>query len=226
MALIRNAEPKSRSKGYDRLFDNCDLGYLISKLQSAIISSGSELEKIITSIVPSIPDLDDFLKQERMPEGVFLVRKRQMKKSETLDCSEGEPDFMIFRRRDNQQRCHIVELKDGHAFDTKKVKGEKQAMNSFVERNAQHLPYVVSCHFCSFNQNNRDKIVDGFKNKIKLGEVLTGRELCELLEIDYEEIVAQRLKDGSDNLDYFCQELIKIEAVRTCLENRLLDYHA
>ena len=29
MALIRNAEPKSRSKGYDRLFDNCDLGYLI-----------------------------------------------------------------------------------------------------------------------------------------------------------------------------------------------------
>lgn len=108
MALIRNAEPKSRSKGYDRLFDNCDLGYLISKLQSAVISSGSELEKIITSIVPSIPDL---------------------------------------------------------------------------------------------------------------GEVLTGRELCELLEIDYEEIVAQRLKDGSDNLDYFCQELIKIEAVRTCLEN-------
>ena len=38
-----------------------------------------------------------------MPEGVFLVRKRQMKASETLDFRGSEPDFMVFKRRDNQQ---------------------------------------------------------------------------------------------------------------------------
>ena len=223
MALIRNAKPKNKSGAYNRLFDNHELGHLISRVHSTVISSGTELEKSITSIVNDVADLDAFLEQEIMPEGVFLVRKNQMKKSKTLNLSGGVPDFIIFRRRDNQQRCHIVELKDGHSFDTKKVEGEKQAMLRFIENNAQHLPYVIISHFCSFNQGDRAKIVEGFKNKIEPNEAMTGRELCELLEleIDYDKIVDHRLKEGADNLDYFCSELVKIEAVRTRLESHL-----
>lgn len=128
-----------------------------------------------------------------MPEGVFLVRKRQMKASETLDFSGSKPDFMVFKRRDNQQRCHIIELKDGHVFDTKKASAERQAMHGFTERNAPHLPYVVSSHFCAFNQNDKE-------------EAMTSREFCELLEIDYDQydqIVALRLSAGKTNLDFF-----------------------
>lgn len=138
-----------------------------------------------------------------MPEGVFLVRKRQMKASETLDFSGSEPDFMVFKRRDNQQRCHIIGLKDGHVFDTKKASAERQAMHGFTERNAPHLPYVVSSHFCAFNQNDKEVILAGFKHRIAPEEAMTSREFCELLEIDYDQIVALRLSEGKTNLDFF-----------------------
>jgi len=49
-----------------------------------VISSGSELEKIIAASVPNIPELDAFLEREIMPEGVLLARKRQIKQSATL----------------------------------------------------------------------------------------------------------------------------------------------
>ena len=40
---------------------------------------------MIAASVPNIPDLDAFLEQEIMPEGVWLVRKRQIKQSNTLN---------------------------------------------------------------------------------------------------------------------------------------------
>jgi hypothetical protein len=40
--------------------------------------------------------------------------------------------------------------------------------------------------------------------------VLTGRELCELLGIDHDEIVAVRSSDQRRNLEYFISELLKI----------------
>ena len=72
-----------------------------------------------------------------MPEGVFLATKRQIKKSGTLDFAGSEPDFMVFKRRKKIQACHIVELKDGHVFDTKKAGAERTAMHRFIERNAR-----------------------------------------------------------------------------------------
>lgn len=93
-----------------------------------------------------------------MSEGVLLARKRQIKRSETLDFSGSEPDFMVFKRRGGVQTCHIVELKDGHVFDTKKAGAERQAMHGFIERNAQHIQYRFQAHFCAFNQDDRHAI--------------------------------------------------------------------
>ena len=87
MALIRNAKPKNTSGSYERLFGNAELGELASKIQSAVISSGSELEALISHVVPNIDDLDAFLKQEIMPDGVSLARKPQIKRSAILDFS-------------------------------------------------------------------------------------------------------------------------------------------
>jgi len=221
MARIRDARPKNSSGSYERVFGNAALGELISKVQSAVISSGSELEKIIASLVKNIDDLDAFLEQEVMPNGVLLARKRQMKQSKTLDFADSEPDFMVFKRRRNIQTCHIIELKDGHVFDTKKASAERRAMHGFIERNAQHIQYRFQAHFCAFNQNNKDAIWDGFKRKIAHNEVMTGPEFCNLLEIDYEAIVARRRADGPDNLEFFMSELIAINPVRRRLEKLL-----
>ena len=214
MARLRNARPKNVSGAYDRIFDDTELGALASKIQSAVISSGNELERLIAGKVRSIPDLDQFLTQEIMPDGVFLVRKKQMKKCQTLDFAGAEPDFMIFKRREKIQTCHVIELKDGHVFDTKKASAERQSMHGFIERNAPHIQYRFQAHFCAFNQEEKNAIWGGFKRKIALFEAMTGREFCELLEIDYDEIVAVRRADGPDNIEFFLSELARIDAVR------------
>lgn len=221
MARLRNARPKNSSGGYNRVFDNAKLGELASKIHSTSISAGRELEKIISSKVENIQDLDEFLTREIMPDGVFLARKQQIKKCETLDFAGAEPDFMIFKRRNNKQTCHIIELKDGHVFDTKKANAERQAMHSFIERNAQYIPYRFQAHFCAFNQDNKQAIWEGFKKKISRDQAMTGREFCHLLEIDYDAIVETRREYGRDNIEFFLSELIKIKKVRKRLTKLL-----
>ena len=46
---------------------------------------------------------------------------------------------------------------------------------------------------------------------------MTGQEFCELLELDYNEIVESRTKECQKNLNYFLLELIKIKSVKKCL---------
>ena len=169
---------------------------------------------MIVAAVPNIPDLDEFLEQEIMPDGVLLAPKRQIRRSDTLDFAGSEPDFMVFKRRGGAQSCHIIELKDGHVFDTKKASAEREAMHRFIEHNAQHIPYRFRAHFCAFNQEDRQAIWDGFKRRIDLNEAMTGREFCELLEIDYDAIVRARQADCPDNVEFLLSELVKIEPAR------------
>ncbi len=214
MARIRTANPKNTSGSYERLFGNAALGELISRIQSAVISSGSELEKMIGKSVRNICDLDTFLKQDIMPDGVWLARKRQIKQSKILDSAGSEPDFMVFKRRHGEQTCHIIELKDGHVFDTKKASAERQAMHRFIERNGPLIPYRFQAHFCAFNQDDAQAIQDGFKRRINPQEAMTGRAFCELLEIDYDAIVQARQADGPDNMEFLLSELVRIQPIR------------
>ena len=188
MAKMANAKPKNRSDAYDHVFDNNELGLLISKVQSTVISNGKELDKAIIERVPPVEDLDRFLTVDVMPDGVFVSPKAQVKKCDTLDFNGSEPDFIIFRRRNNSQRCHVIELKYGHVFDTKKANAERQAIHGFIERNASELPFKISAHFVCFFRDDRQSIWEGFKRRIALEEAMTGREFCKLLEIDYAEI--------------------------------------
>lgn len=222
MARIRHARGRADgNSGYVRLLGDVQLGQLISRLHSTVISAGRELEKIIQDSVRPIDDLDQFLKVEIMPDGVFLAHKSALKRSKTLQTSGAEPDFVIFKRRNNEQRCHVIELKDGDAFDTKKSAGERNSMHSFVEKNAQHLQFRVEVHVVAFNQDSQQAIYDGFKRKISLQECMTGREFCELLEIDYDAIVEQRQRDTQENFEYFVAELLKIDAVRNYIQRSL-----
>lgn len=213
MALISEAKGRREGSGYERLFGNADLGYLMSRVQATVISSGSELERFIKAQVNLIPDLDEFLELEIMPDGVFLADKKMVKKSQKLDFAGAEPDFIIFKRREGVQRCHLVELKDGDTFDTKKAAAEHANMYSFISHNAKYIPYIVQAHFCSFNQDSRKSIVIGFKNKITEEEAMTGREFCDLIELDYDEIIQSRTSQGPENIRYFLSELLRIDVV-------------
>ena len=194
----------------------------MSKVQSAVISSGNELEKMIQERVEAIEDLDDFLSKDVMPEGVFLATKQEIKRCSHLYINDKNPDFIIFKRQGIDQHCHIVELKDGHVFDTKKVLGEVETLHRFVERNASTLRHSISTHFCAFNQEDRQAVWDGFKRGIAFEEAMTGREFCELLEIDYDEIVSERLQDTEDNTLYFVQELLRIPEIKSLIDDRLI----
>ena len=220
MAKIEDREPKETSGGYDRLFGIPPLGQLISKVQGTVIASGTELERMIQSRCECIEDLDEFLRQEIMQDGVFIAPKKEVKRCKTLRAVQ-EPDFLIFKRRRGEQRCYVIELKDGHVFDTKKASAERRSMHSFVEKNAQHLPYKVQCHFCAFNQVEKDAIIQGFKRKITEKEAMTGPEFCDLLEIDYEEIVRDRSSDQEANVEYFLLQLLSIKKVRKRLKRLL-----
>jgi hypothetical protein len=221
MAKIRDSVPKGTSRGYHRLFGNDKLGDVMSKVQSAVIRSGNELEELIKERVVPIDDLNEFLSGENMPEGVFLATKEEIKRCPELEINGKNPDFIIFKRRQGSQHCHIVELKDGHVFDTKKVLGERETLHSFVERNAEKLRHGISTHFCAFNQEDRRTVWEGFKRGIDFEEALTGREFCELLEIDYDEIVKARLQYTDDNIQYFLEELLRIPEIRSIIEEIL-----
>ncbi|MCY4418465.1 MAG: hypothetical protein OXB93_01290 [Cytophagales bacterium] len=214
MSLLKNAKGRQDGSGYARLFGNRKLGYLISRVQAAVISSGTELERIIRQQVYLIPNLDSFLDRERMPDGVQVAEKRQIKKSTKLSTSGAEPDFLVFRRRKQRQSCHVIELKDGDAFDTKKSAAEYESIHGFIRTNSPNIPYTVQAHFCCFNQNDKKTIVQGFKSKIDIREAMTGPEFCSLLEIDYDKIVSQRQQHCSNNVSFFLRELLNISSVR------------
>ena len=46
---------------------------------------------------------------------------------------------------------------------------------------------------------------------------MTGKEFCDLLEIDYQEIVTFRKQEQPENMQYFLSELVNIDPVRNDL---------
>lgn len=221
MARIEESPVRERESGYERLFGNSALGILMSRVHAAVIRSGNELEELIRSRVQQIEDLDAFLEQRNMPDGIFMApkpRKKGVKKSRIIVFSGSDPDFVVFAIRGNRKACYVIELKDGDTFDTKKAAGERESMRAFVD--AQRIPFQISSYFCCFNQSSRDEIFDGFKRKIPKSELMTGQELCDLLELNYEEIRFERKRDQKPNFRYFMRELLKIREVREFLGRR------
>jgi len=211
MAKIRDAQGRREDQspsGYSRLFGNIELGNLMSRVQGAVISAGTELERLILERCQRIPDFDDFVTDlDNRSPGVFVATKNQIKRSEIVE-SKFEPDLMAF---DLERRiCHVIEVKDGDQFDTKKSEGERITLHAFVDDVASVLPFSFKIFMCSFNAPSRDAIYQGLKHKFELEELMTGRELCDLLGIDFDELCETRKSDQEDNIDYFIEQLKSI----------------
>ena len=222
MALIREAKGRRKDQspsGYSRLFGNSELGHLLSRVQGTVISAGSELEKLIIERSRPIKDFDKFITNlnDRSP-GIFVATKKQIKASKIIS-TKFEPDLLAF---DLVKRvCCVIEVKDGDQFDTKKAEGERVTLHNFVNEVSPVLPFSFKVFMCSFNARDKKEVYDGLKHKFPMGELLTGKELCDLLGIDYNEIISVRQGDYGDNLDYFIDELVKIPAIRKAVEARI-----
>jgi hypothetical protein len=180
VALLK-AAPGREAGGYERLFGDAKLGRLLSRVQSAVIRAGAELEQVIIELANTIDDADAFLDADILQEGVFAVPKKVLKKSKRLNYAGVEPDFVVFKREGKTQHCYLIELKDGDTFDTKKAAGEKESMQRFLTAIAPHIQFTMSIHFCCFHRLAKQEIVQGFKRKITINEAMTGPEFCELL---------------------------------------------
>ncbi len=215
MAKIRNANPKSSSGGYKRVFDNEILGKLIQKIQSTVISNGNELEKIIAEQSKLIKNLEEFLSNcysKDQENGVFLCPKRTIKKSK-YKLDKHEPDLIIFEISDNLKNCYIIELKDGDNFDTKKSEGEFENLEKYKNHLGSQIAFITNFFICCFNQNDKEMIVKGFKNRFSLEQVMTGKQLCDLLGLNYTSITEMRKQDAEDNINYFADQLVKIPLI-------------
>lgn len=189
----------------------------MSKVQAAVISAGTELEKTIVESCKKkgtlINDLDLFLDRPPAEIGVWVAPKKVVKKSRYS--YKKEPDFLVFVHGLSGTRdCLVVELKEGDAFDTKKAAGEVEMLKEFQNHIAAKIPYRTELRICCFYVPNRARVVEAFKRAITEDMALTGEEFCGLLGLDYRGIIRRRSADQAANLDYFAERLGGIEAVR------------
>lgn len=216
MAKIRNANPKQSSGGFERAVGNKEMAAILTKAQSTVITNGTELEKIISEKAVLITDLDDFIEKSDKGEvanGSYLCTKSVVKKSK-YRMDKHEPDFIAFTIETGKNLCYVVELKDGDSFDTKKALAEKESLRLFVNHLAPQIPFRTRFYICCFNQNDKDRIIAGFKHAFNDKEIMTGKEFSNILGIDYERIVNERATDAVDNFNYIVGELIHIKEIR------------
>lgn len=223
-AQVRDQKAGQEDGGYSRLFDEQKLGALCSRVHSATISSGNELERLVIKHANVMTQVQvDALFAQTLSNGVYLITKSLLKSylSQRLGVVGIEPDFVVVRVV--ERRCEVIELKDGDNFDTKKASGEVENLRRYRDALHTKLPfgYVVSFKVCMFNQSSKAAIVQGFKGRIVESEAMTGREFCELLGISYDAIQLERAVHKSQNTDYFLSALLAIPSIRSRVETLL-----
>ena len=94
-------------------------------------------------------------------------------------------------------------------------------MTFFAEWIAGNTGYDATYYFCSFNQDDKGAIVTGAKGRFDVSHAMTGRELCDILSIDYDALREKRQSQQSENLRYFLVELLKIQNIRQLVKEIL-----
>lgn len=204
MALIKNARGRKEEEtpsGYERLFGNRQLGMLISKVQSTVISTGNELEEILASKIKNSQgiSIQNINKEKRIFKGI--------KKGHDIII-----DCVIMKNG----KIMLIEIKDGDTFDTKKVAGEVESLliaREHIIKTNKLKEQDVSVHYCSFNAASHEQVEKGAKNLLPKNSAMTGREFCNLIGLNFDKIVEERKKDQEQNLNYFIEELKKIPEI-------------
>ncbi|MBU1988527.1 MAG: hypothetical protein KKD94_03545, partial [Nanoarchaeota archaeon] len=147
MALISNAKGRREDEtpsGYERLFGNRELGMLISKVQSAVISTGNELERFLATRLEKTDGISihNINKEKRVFKG-----------------AKNRHDIIIDCVIEKDGKIMLIEIKDGDTFDTKKVAGEVESLimtKNFIIKTKKIKEENVSLHYCSFNARDHE----------------------------------------------------------------------
>lgn len=204
MALIKNAKGRGENdtpSGYERLFGNHALGLLMSKVQSAVISTGNELEGVLANQITN-------------SEGISIQKIN--KENRIFKGIKNGHDIIIDCVIEKEDKVMLIEIKDGDTFDTKKVAGEVESLlmtKAYVIKTRKIMQDNVSVYYCSFNADSHEQIEKGAKGLLPPGSAMTGREFCNLVGLDFDKIVQERKKDQKENLIYFINELKKIPEI-------------
>jgi len=209
------SESKGRpdeNSGYARLFGNQQLGQLLSRVQATVIRTGNALEKLIESETSDELKavLEDILAGQKSLSKTQIVFQAKMPSQ--VDARGETADIVVFEH--TEKTAKIIELKDGDTFDTKKASGELASMETFAKWLSSRTGYKTTFYFCSFNQINKEAIVHGAKGRFDISHAMTGQELCNLLNINYDALKIKRQKEQPENLRYFITELLRIDEVR------------
>ncbi|MEM0465818.1 MAG: hypothetical protein QXW97_03930 [Candidatus Pacearchaeota archaeon] len=193
MALISNAKGRGEEEtpsGYERLFGNRQLGMLMSKVQSAVISTGNELEGILANEIKDTKgiSIQKINKENRVFKGI----------------KDGH-DIIIDCVIEKNGKFMLIEIKDGDTFDTKKVAGEVESLLTAKEhliKTHKLKQQDVLVFYCIFNATSHEQIERGAKGLLPKNSAMNGKEFCELVGLDFDKIVQKRKKDQEENLNY------------------------
>jgi hypothetical protein len=210
---------RDENSGYSRLFGNQELGHLISRTHATVIRTGTTLEHILReatplSLISDYPIIVNNIKQQKHIRGKQVVF--QFRNPATKDRKGGTIDVLIFDHE--SKHIILIELKDGDTFDTKKASGELDNLVYLASALQSETGYHAEFYFCSFNQNDKNAIVIGAKGRFSIDHAMTGRELSELLEVDYDNIRENRKSEQRENLVYFISELLKITPIKVIIQ--------
>jgi hypothetical protein len=204
MALISDARGRGEDEtpsGYERLFGNRQLGMLMSKIQSAVISTGNELEEILASHIKN-------------PKGISIQKIN--KENRVFKGIKDGHDIIIDCVVEKDRKFMLIEIKDGDTFDTKKVAGEVESLllaKKHLIKTHKLKEQDVSVYYCSFNATSHEQIEIGAKSLLPKNSAMTGKEFCKLVGLDFDKIVQERKKQQPENLNYFIEELKKIPEI-------------
>lgn len=194
--LIEYRKPKTLNSSYALLTASEDIGRLMSKIQSAIISLGYELEHYITENCP----IDGIEFKKRI---VIEGQKQRI-----------EPDFFY----DDGSTIHIGEFKLGCIFDTKKSRAEIDNLYK-LKRKFENEGREVEIYFCSYMAQNEMDITDGLKGLATDDmNLLYGRVFFDWFNIDYNAFQENLSAKQKANLDYIFKTIdeikLKIETLK------------
>lgn len=213
LARIRDtAGRRNPNSGYVRLLGNERLGLLLSRMHATTIRAGNELEKILERHCAI--HSEGLTRRVKSPETPRQLTK-EVFFNETIhtDGNGKGTRFDVVVLNHEARTATVVELKDGDTFDTKKANGELASVTRVAEYLGRVLDYDASHRFCSFNQEDKALIVAGVKGRFSAEHVMTGREFCRLIEVDFEAVLEERRGDVQDNFDYFVAEMMAIPEV-------------
>ena len=137
MALISNAKGRGENEtpsGYERLFGNRQLGMLMSKVQSAVISTGNELEGMLASQIKDTKgiSIQKINKEDRVFKGI----------------KDGH-DIIIDCVVAKEGKFMLIEIKDGDTFDA-------NVDDSFFSIRDKFNDYSITCEMQrEFRKNRR-----------------------------------------------------------------------